>query len=416
MRYKWLLFDADGTLFDYDRAEAVALQRTFEGLGQGFEPDYAEAYRRINAAIWLDFELGKISQIRLRTERFDRLFAAVGVGLDSKAFSERYLRNLALGTDLVDGAKDVIRALHGRVGLMLITNGLADVQRPRFARSALNGYFAGLVISEEVGAAKPHPHIFDVAFRRMGQPRRDEVLMVGDSLTSDVRGGVDYGLDTCWFNPGRRPRSPDLPIRYEISNLREVLDLVGVSHKADHRVQEYEVVTLAGGCFWCLEAVYEQLKGVEKVESGYAGGHVPDPTYRQVTSGTTGHTEVVQITYDLDVVTFKELLKIFFTIHDPTTLNRQGADVGTQYRSAIFYHDEEQKAVAEQVIQEITQAGIWGKPIVTEVAPLDVFYRAEDYHQEYYRNNTYQPYCQVVIAPKVAKFRQKYLDKLKTES
>jgi peptide-methionine (S)-S-oxide reductase len=173
------------------------------------------------------------------------------------------------------------------------------------------------------------------------------------------------------------------------------------------------VATLAGGCFWCLEAVYEQLRGVEKVESGYAGGHVPDPTYRQVTTGKTGHAEVVQLTYDPAIVSFRELLEVFFTIHDPTTLNRQGADVGTQYRSAIFYHDEDQKQVAEEVIREMEAAAIWDDPIVTEVSPLDAFHKAEDYHQEYYRNNTYQPYCQVVIAPKVSKFRQKYLANLK---
>lgn len=173
------------------------------------------------------------------------------------------------------------------------------------------------------------------------------------------------------------------------------------------------MATLAGGCFWCLEAVYEQLRGVEKVESGYAGGHVPDPTYRQVTTGKTGHAEVVQLTYDPAIVSFRELLEVFFTIHDPTTLNRQGADVGTQYRSAIFYHDEDQKQVAEEVIREMEAATIWDDPIVTEVSPLDAFHKAEDYHQEYYRNNTYQPYCQVVIAPKVSKFRQKYLANLK---
>ena len=174
-----------------------------------------------------------------------------------------------------------------------------------------------------------------------------------------------------------------------------------------------EVATLAGGCFWCLEAVYEQLRGVEKVESGYAGGHVQNPTYRQVSGGKTGHAEVVQVTYDPADVSFRQLLEVFFTIHDPTTLNRQGADVGPQYRSAIFYHDEGQRETAEDVIREITAAGIWDKPIVTEVSPLDAFYKAEDYHQEYYRNNPYQPYCQVVIAPKVGKFRQKYLANLK---
>jgi peptide-methionine (S)-S-oxide reductase len=174
-----------------------------------------------------------------------------------------------------------------------------------------------------------------------------------------------------------------------------------------------EVATLGGGCFWCLEAVYEELRGVEKVESGYSGGTVPDPTYRQVCTGTTGHAEVVQVTFDPEVVSFEEILEVFFTIHDPTTLNRQGADVGTQYRSAIFYHDEEQRRVAEEVIAELEARHLWDNPIVTEVTPFDAFYRAEDYHQEYYRNNPEQPYCQVVIAPKVAKFRSKYLAKLK---
>jgi peptide-methionine (S)-S-oxide reductase len=185
--------------------------------------------------------------------------------------------------------------------------------------------------------------------------------------------------------------------------------------KPAQRTDRRGVATLAGGCFWCLEAVYEQLRGVEKVASGYAGGHVPNPSYRQVTSGATGHAEVVQITYDPVEVSFRELLEVFFTIHDPTTLNRQGADVGTQYRSAIFYHDEEQKAIAEEVIREMEKAGVWDDPIVTQLAPLDVFYRAEDYHQEYYRNNPYQSYCQVVIRPKVAKFRQKYTSRLKKE-
>jgi peptide-methionine (S)-S-oxide reductase len=179
--------------------------------------------------------------------------------------------------------------------------------------------------------------------------------------------------------------------------------------------QRREVATLAGGCFWCLEAIYEQLQGVEKVESGYSGGSVINPSYHQVSTGRTGHAEVVQLTFDPQTITFRELLEVFFTFHDPTTLNRQGADVGPQYRSAIFYHDEEQKATAEQVIQEFEAAGIWDKPIVTEVAPFKAFYKAEDYHQEYYRQNPYQSYCQVVIAPKVAKFRQRYLARLKPE-
>ncbi|MGD2041716.1 MAG: peptide-methionine (S)-S-oxide reductase MsrA [Anaerolineae bacterium] len=177
----------------------------------------------------------------------------------------------------------------------------------------------------------------------------------------------------------------------------------------------YGTATLGGGCFWCLEAVYEQLQGVEAVVSGYSGGTVENPSYRQVTTGTTGHAEVVQLTFDPKVTTFRDILEVFFTIHDPTTLNRQGADVGPQYRSAIFYHSEEQKAVAEDVIREMEAEGIWDDPIVTEVTPFSAFYKAEDYHQEYYRRNRGQPYCQVVIAPKVAKFRQKYLAKLKSQ-
>ncbi len=174
-----------------------------------------------------------------------------------------------------------------------------------------------------------------------------------------------------------------------------------------------EIATFGGGCFWCTEAVFSELQGVEKVESGYAGGSTLDPTYEQVCSGKTGHAEVVQITFNPRVISYKELLEIFFTIHDPTTLNRQGADVGTQYRSIILYHNDEQKGVAEQAIREIDSAQIWKRPIVTQVRPLDVFYRAEDYHQQYFKQNPKQSYCQVVISPKVAKFRQQHLAKLK---
>ena len=175
----------------------------------------------------------------------------------------------------------------------------------------------------------------------------------------------------------------------------------------------FEIATLAGGCFWCLEAVYDQLKGVVSVESGYSGGKTTNPTYRDVCNGNTGHAEVVQIKFDPAVVSFAEILQVFFTIHDPTTLNRQGNDIGTQYRSALFYHSPEQKAVAGKVIGEITAARIWDNPIVTEVVPFQKLYVAEDYHQEYFQNNPGQPYCQVVVAPKVAKFRQKFLQKLK---
>ena len=173
------------------------------------------------------------------------------------------------------------------------------------------------------------------------------------------------------------------------------------------------IATLAGGCFWCLEAIFTELQGVQKVESGYSGGTVPDPSYDQVCTGKTGHAETIQITFDPSVITYPDLLRVFFTIHDPTTLNRQGGDVGTQYRSAIFYHSAEQKAAADSVIAEITKDGVWDKPIVTEVVPFEKFYKAENYHQDYYDRNPNQPYCKIVIAPKVAKFRAHYLELLK---
>ncbi|MBN1954963.1 MAG: peptide-methionine (S)-S-oxide reductase MsrA [Anaerolineae bacterium] len=181
------------------------------------------------------------------------------------------------------------------------------------------------------------------------------------------------------------------------------------------RVKEngLEVATLGGGCFWCLEAAFAALDGIQRVESGYAGGTLPDPTYEQVCSGTTGHAEVVQIAFDPATIPFAKILEVFFAIHDPTTLNRQGADVGPQYRSVIFYHSAEQKATAEETIRQLEAAQVWRSPIVTEVTPLDVFYRAEDYHQEYYQHNSWQPYCQAVVAPKLAKMRQSFRPILK---
>ncbi|MFL5385979.1 MAG: peptide-methionine (S)-S-oxide reductase MsrA [Longimicrobiaceae bacterium] len=175
---------------------------------------------------------------------------------------------------------------------------------------------------------------------------------------------------------------------------------------------EREVATLAGGCFWCLEAVFEQMRGVEKVKSGYAGGTVPNPRYDDVCTGRTGHAEVVQVTFDPAEVSYRELLEVFFTIHDPTTLNQQGADRGTQYRSAIFTHSPEQEETAREVIRDLEAEQVWDDPIVTQVEPLTQFWPAEDYHDAYYRRNSGQPYCRVVIAPKVAKFRQKYLSRL----
>jgi peptide-methionine (S)-S-oxide reductase len=178
-------------------------------------------------------------------------------------------------------------------------------------------------------------------------------------------------------------------------------------------LRELQIATLGGGCFWCLEAVYSELNGVLKVESGYAGGRTKNPTYEEVCSDETGHAEVVQVTFDPSVITFREILQVFFSIHDPTTLNRQGADAGSQYRSAIFYTDPEQKKVAEEVMSEIKRAKLWDHPIVTELVPLVEFYKAESYHQNYFKNNPAQAYCQIVISPKVAKFRKNYFDRLK---
>jgi peptide-methionine (S)-S-oxide reductase len=174
-----------------------------------------------------------------------------------------------------------------------------------------------------------------------------------------------------------------------------------------------KLATLGGGCFWCLEAVFLDLNGVLKVESGYSGGGIPNPTYRQVCTGSTGHAEVVQVTFDPRGISFHEVLEVFFSIHDPTTLNQQGADIGTQYRSVIFYHNPDQRLIAERVIDDFDQKKLWDAPIVTELTPFREFYRAEEYHQEYFPNNLDQPYCRFVIAPKVAKFRKQFLTRLK---
>jgi peptide-methionine (S)-S-oxide reductase len=182
---------------------------------------------------------------------------------------------------------------------------------------------------------------------------------------------------------------------------------------ADETKHKQEIATLGGGCFWCLEAVFELVRGVERVESGYAGGHMPYPNYKAVCHGDTGHAEVIQVHFDPAVITFREILEVFFAMHDPTTLNRQGADVGTQYRSVIFWHSLQQKETAEKLISELNSAEIWDAPIVTELTPFSAFHKAEAYHQQYFRTNPAQSYCQGVVAPKVAKFRKHFLSKLK---
>ncbi len=184
-------------------------------------------------------------------------------------------------------------------------------------------------------------------------------------------------------------------------------------YKLDMENKILETATLGAGCFWCVEAVFDDLQGVESVESGYSGGHTENPTYKEVCSEMTGHAEVVQVKFNPEEISFKEILQVFFTVHDPTQLNRQGNDIGTSYRSAIFYHSDEQKHVAEETIREIEAEGIYDREIITELTPFDKFYIAENYHQEYFANNPNQPYCAAVVAPKVAKFRQKYVSRLK---
>jgi len=189
--------------------------------------------------------------------------------------------------------------------------------------------------------------------------------------------------------------------------------LIAQTMNNSNEVSNYQTATLAGGCFWCLEPIFEELQGVQQVDVGYSGGDVPNPTYRQVTTGRTGHAEVIQLSFDPEIISYEEILTVFFTIHDPTQLNRQGPDVGTQYRSAVFYHNDSQRQTSEKVIQDIEEADIWDGSIVTEVTPFEAFYIAEDYHQEYFEKNPNQAYCQVIIAPKVAKFRQEFEEKLK---
>lgn len=224
MAYTWFLFDADGTLFDYDKAEVTALSRTFAQFDYAFGAAYLDAYHTINEQLWRDFELGMIEQERIKVLRFARLFSTIGIVIpDVAAFSARYLENLGTCTALLDGAETVIAALRGTVHLALITNGLQVVQRARLARSSIGGVFEVVVISEEVGCSKPRSGIFDVAFARMGWPRKAEVLMIGDSLTSDIKGGSDYGIDTCWYNPAGALRPAHLSITYEIHALDELL-------------------------------------------------------------------------------------------------------------------------------------------------------------------------------------------------
>lgn len=200
-------------------------------------------------------------------------------------------------------------------------------------------------------------------------------------------------------------------LRYCVNSLS--LEFVNGADITTNTNNKMDTLTIGGGCFWCVEAVYRMLDGVESVESGYAGGNTKNPTYKEVCTGTTGHAEVVQIVFDNTKTSVEEILKVFFTVHDPTTLNRQGADVGTQYRSVIYYRNEEQKKIAEDIIAALSKEHVYDSPIVTEITPLDVFYKAEDYHQDYYANNKSQPYCAMVVRPKVEKFEKVFKDRIK---
>ncbi len=227
MRYPYVLFDLDGTLFDYRKAEAAALAAAFAGVGLRFEPAYLELYRQINQRAWLELERAEVTREELKLRRFVELLDEVGLAGDAAALSEQYIEELSRRSDLLDGAESMLRRLDGKVAKVVITNGLQAVQRPRLAGSAIRGMFQGVVISEEVDSAKPHPGIFDAAFERLGHPPRDEVLIVGDSLTSDIQGGNDYGIDTCWFNPDVEARDVDVESRYEIRSLSEIPGIVG---------------------------------------------------------------------------------------------------------------------------------------------------------------------------------------------
>lgn len=237
MPYTWLLFDADGTLFDYDRAEEKALLTTFRQLNIPYQPAYGSLYRRFNAEVWEAFEAGKISAERLRVERFARLLEAIEVHADALEFSTCYLLNLSHGTDLMPGAVETLQALKPVYRLALITNGLKDVQRPRLQRAGIAHFFEVIAISEEIGAAKPDPAFFDALFAQLGNPPREQALVIGDGLTSDIQGALQYGLDACWYNPRYLPPQPLYPARFEIHHLEELPALLNgqVIHSSQGR-------------------------------------------------------------------------------------------------------------------------------------------------------------------------------------
>jgi 2-haloacid dehalogenase len=226
-RYRWLLFDADGTLFDYDRAERTALEQALGQIGVSFDPGYLPAYRRINGALWQEVEKGEITPGVVKVRRFELLLEAIGVVKSAAALSASYLECLAKCSELVEGAEAVLKALHGTHRIAILTNGLTVVQRGRLARSVIRHHISDIIISEEIGAAKPAKAFFDTAFARLGHPSKSEVLMIGDGWASDIQGAVQYGIDACWYNPGHKPRPADVEITREIASLRELEDWLG---------------------------------------------------------------------------------------------------------------------------------------------------------------------------------------------
>lgn len=224
--YKFILFDLDGTLFDYDKAETEAFEKTFGHFKIDFRDNFLAEYKTVNKSVWRDYELGLISQIELRTKRFDLLSEAIGIKLSAAEFSRVYLKYLSEGIYLIDDAENVSQYLYGKYKLFLITNGISEVQRPRLKASAINKYFEDIIISEEAGSAKPDTKIFDICFEKMNYPGKDEVLLIGDSLTSDIAGGNNYGIDTCWFNPAGSGRAEGFSIDYEIKKLSELSSLL----------------------------------------------------------------------------------------------------------------------------------------------------------------------------------------------
>ena len=226
MPYRWILFDADGTLFDYDFAESAALEASFQQVQQPYRPEYTPIYRQINARFWEAFERGEVNQNDLRVGRFEELLKTIGLDHDATDFSNRYLKNLSTQRMLIPNAHQILEDLSGQCQFMIVTNGLKDVQRPRFSQSDIYHYFFDVIISEEIGVAKPDTGFFDVAFERMNDPAKEDVLIVGDSLSSDITGGNNYHIDTCWYNPEQKEANPDLKIHYEITSLNELKDIV----------------------------------------------------------------------------------------------------------------------------------------------------------------------------------------------